>query len=98
MQFQYVKQNPAAGSAAGIELANCAIDHYQVVIDSYLQKKKPEASLREAAAWAYYGSGVVYHESEELEAARQVFDQVLRLTETRDLQERARNRLSELDG
>jgi len=95
-QFGHVIRNEPVDWTGAIELANCALDNYQVVIDSYLQRSSPEASLREAAAWAYYYSGVIYQETEQGEIARQVLEQASRLTDNPDLAKKARDRLDEL--
>jgi tetratricopeptide (TPR) repeat protein len=95
-QFLHVMRNKPVDWTGAIELANCALDNYQVVIDSYLRRSRPEASLREAAAWAYYYSGVVYQETEQGEIAQQVLEQASRLTDNPVLAEKAQDRLDEL--
>jgi tetratricopeptide (TPR) repeat protein len=97
VQFQYAKREQSGDQAGVGEAANCALENYQWLINSFQEKKNPETNLTEMAAWAFYGMGIVYQESEQPDFARQALDQAMRLTDDPELKGRVAVRLNHLN-
>lgn len=95
-QYQHVHRNSQAAPAEAAALANCALEQYEVVICSYNQQADPEFVLKEMAALAYYGSGIVYQEADQFVYAQQMYENALGITTHADLLMRAQNRLDEV--
>lgn len=91
-----MRGNELALEAERVVTANDAIHHFQAVIDSYRRIPSPEGQLREMAAWAYYGAGIVYQVTGRPNRAQVALKQALALTENADLIARAERRLSEV--
>lgn len=79
-----------------LALADLALSHYTVVTDSY--QHTGDAYTKELAAWAYYGSGIIFQYRRDAELASRAFDQALALTTDADLKARAQRRLGEVRG
>ena len=77
-----------------LALADLALSHYTVVTDSY--QHTGDAYTKELAAWAYYGSGIIFQYRRDAELASRAFDQALALTTDADLKARAQRRLGEV--
>ncbi len=74
VQYQEINRNPEANDADKIRYANEGIKNYQLTIDAYLQQPDNDL-LKDMAALAYYGSGIIYHTSGQCTSARQVLKQ-----------------------
>jgi tetratricopeptide (TPR) repeat protein len=79
VQYQSVRPHEIDTMAVA-DLANCALQNYQVVINSYNQQSDAEQLLVELAAGAYFSSGVIYQENGQFESAKLVYEQALNLT------------------
>jgi tetratricopeptide (TPR) repeat protein len=86
--FQYQNQpgNPA--------LADLALSHYTIVTDTYQRMADPY--IKGLAAWAYYGSGIVFQYRGDTARAIQAFEQTLALTDDLGLKTRAQGRLDKM--
>lgn len=80
-----------AGAEEKPALANAALSHYRVVIESYERAHDPH--LSEHAAWAHYGSGIIHQLEGNLSNAIGAFEQALALTQNPDLMMKAQERL-----
>lgn len=90
--YQYQIAEPAAKPG----LAEQALNHFQAVITAYEDDPDADFRLREMAAWAYYGIGIIYQREGQDDEAQKVFEQALALTQDAELEERAQNRLDEV--
>lgn len=96
VQYQHIRRNDEVDEMTATALANCALDNYQIVINSYSQQAKPEFSLKEMAALAHYGSGIIYQEADQSPDAQQAYENVLNLTQNSYLLSRAQSRLEKV--
>jgi tetratricopeptide (TPR) repeat protein len=81
-----------AGDAQKPGYAQQALAHYQPVIEAYVASSSGD--LRELAAGAYYGSGMIAQFEGDLSGAADAFQQTLILTRNSELRTRANNRLN----
>ena len=95
-QYLSVRRNPLAQPSEIRDLAEVSLAHYQVVIGSFHNCKRPELRLTELAARSYYYSGIIYQEEEDFPQARSAYEQVLGLTQDTDLREDVQKRLDTL--
>jgi tetratricopeptide (TPR) repeat protein len=95
-QYQETVLNPDALETEKNELAQLALDSYQVVIDAYNRQDKKDRRLKGLTAWAYYGTGIVHQVKGQYDQAAQALEQALDLTTESDLIERATRRLNEV--
>lgn len=95
-QFHAVTQNGATNEPDAYDLAKCALDNYQAVINSYIQQENPEANLQEMAAWAYYGAGTIYQKQDQLQDASKMYEKSLSITTDQELIRRCKVSLEEL--
>jgi tetratricopeptide (TPR) repeat protein len=75
------------------EYKSKALEHYQAVIDLFEDKHDPR--MKEFAAWAYYGGGIIYQLEGDTKDAENAYQQALSLTEDADLISRAKTRLED---
>jgi tetratricopeptide (TPR) repeat protein len=78
------------------QAAQDALLNFSLVITSYQQARNPY--LKELAAWAYYGSGIIYQIQGQAATARNTYQQALDLTDDANLKKRAQTRLDQLPG
>lgn len=96
VQLQYVRQTPNPNPAAVTNLEQCALDNYQQLIELYTQQKKPEANLKEMAAWAYYGVGKISESRGQFQEAQKMYEQARQITTDPDLIQRIETGLKEV--
>ena len=95
-QFQAVKrtENPDPAALDELEqLEQCSRNSYESVVNFYRQQERPEKSLKELAARAYYGLGILDQETGQLQQAQQMLEQALQLATGEKLIQRAETRL-----
>ncbi len=95
-QYQEIDRNPDALPEEKAQQAQAGLDSYQVVIDAFNDLARPEPRLQGMAAWAYYGSGIIYQVQGDFEKAAEQYQQALALSNDSDLLERANRRLQEV--
>lgn len=96
VQLQYVNQTAKPDPAAVKDLEQCALDNYQQLIELYTQQKNPEANLKEMTAWAYYGVGNIYKSRGQLQEAKKMYEQGLKLTTDPELIQRIESNVKEV--
>jgi tetratricopeptide (TPR) repeat protein len=96
IQFQYVIRDGGADQSGSYDLAKCALDNYQTVIQSFAFQENPETNLQEMAAWAYYDSGTIYHNRGQIQVAQELYEQALNITKDPKLIRRAQASLEEV--
>lgn len=96
LQFQSVIRNVQSVDADVINLANCALDSYRIVIDSFLLTTDPPFILKNMATSAYYNSGIIYQETGNNSLAQQFFEKTISLSDDARLIDKATIRLAEV--
>jgi tetratricopeptide (TPR) repeat protein len=96
LQLQYVLQNSEPDPIGSAELEQCALQHYQEVIDFYKEQKEPETNVKEMAAWAYYSIATLLREPGQSVEAQRMYQEALRLTSNQELINRVNARLKEV--
>lgn len=97
VQLQYVRQTPNPDPAAVRDLEQCTFDNYQQLIELYTQHKNPEANLKELAAQAYYGIGIIYESGGQIQEAQKMYEQGKELTTDPELIQRIEASLEEME-
>jgi tetratricopeptide (TPR) repeat protein len=96
VQLQYVLQSGGAGQRGADSLEQCTLENYQRVINAFMSQENPETSLKEMAAWAYYGVGTVHQEQGQWQDAKNMYEQALEITTDDDLIQRIEAGLKEV--
>jgi tetratricopeptide (TPR) repeat protein len=91
----YVYLYQTADSATKPEYQGKAREHYQTIIDLYQDTHDPK--IKELAAWAYYGSGIMLQLEGDTKGAEGVYQHVLTLTKDDELISRTKTRLKDLE-
>ncbi len=97
VQYQDVWQNVKTDETSITALSNCALQNYQVVINSYSQQEDPDEILIAFAVGAYYSSGIIFQTAGQDDAARLVYEQALNLNEDVEMEKKIQKALDEVN-
>jgi tetratricopeptide (TPR) repeat protein len=91
----YTSLSLEADKLAKSALAEQALTHYQVAIKAYqtASDARTKAVLGEVAAFAYYGSGLIFEDKKDFESATSAYEQALVLTHNMELKKLAESGL-----